>query len=153
MIITYSLIYSILILILGLLIFNKEATLMILNNISFKWVFERKSEKRSKKNDIAIQIKLNKKEDKNYLSRYIGIRLIIIGCFLLLSTSISILLFAKFQYVDDSDALLYMDDPNLGVILITSQMIITGITIIYLTFKSLIWSDKKFIESLIEKNK
>lgn len=151
MVMEHALIYAIAIIVLGVLVVNKDVTLTVLNNISFKWIFEKKITDEVRKTETSVTVKEIKTNKDNHLSRYIGMRMIFLGALFLLVVGIS-WAFTSFQYVKAVGTKVYMDAPSTGRSLIVFESVCTGIFTILMIIVASRWSNEAFEQRIIEKH-
>lgn len=151
MLMEHALIYAISLVILGVLVINKDITLQILNNITFKWIFEKKFNDEVKKTETNVTIKDAKGINApQHLSRTIGVGLVLLGSTCLLIVGIS-WMFAPFQYVKEVGSKVYMDSPSVARNLIVLESILTGIFTIVMTIIGLKWSNAAYERKVLVK--
>lgn len=152
MLMQYALLYAIGIIILGILVINKDTTLMILNNITFKWIFERKLSDEVKKGETNITIKeIKTNSNTEHLTRYIGVRLVLLGSVFLIVVGVS-WIFAPFIYVKEVGTKVYMDSPTVARNLIVFQSICTGLFCLIMTYIGIKWSNERYEHFILNKH-
>ncbi len=133
MMLTYSFLLALICVILGILIINKKTTLVILSNITFKWVIERKidgdSKKESKNNgEFGTKgVKFEESDGKKH--RWVGYNLTLLGSINILVCAFSYIIFANPQPIAEFNGKIYVDDPSLGYNLLSYQVFMIGLFI------------------------